>query len=296
MTVTGPEFPGGAVFPVPAAGLFLNGITEGHYTIVEQTGNGYTVIGVNTDDNAPVYVGGASSTSVDLTHNDIDTVTFYNRPNGSINAQKVAVTSANGGADQAAPNDDDGWIITVKSVECSYELSKPTDANGFASFTNLEICDDYVVSENPNNPSSPDFVPASPISVNGQTPVGQTITFLNRKSTTTPPCSVGCGNTVPTPTPTTADFDANRHANLHAYAGFDRPGREDPGPTEKPSETAVAGEKTPGPGNPTPVAPSTGNGLMGGTAAGMNLLLLLGGMLALASGLSFVAMGRKSRS
>jgi hypothetical protein len=298
VTVTGPQFPGGQQFNVPATGLFLDGIDEGVYTIQETLGVNYVVVGVETNDNAALFTGGASSTSVNLTNNDIDTVTFFNQPFGEIRVQKVAYTKHNNNADVLAPNDDDGWVITVSSVQCQFSDSKPTDASGVAVFTNLELCNDYVVSENPVNAASPGFQPGGPTQLTNQTPgpAGNplVVTFVNRLQTFDPPCAICNPGTTPTPTQTPATPTATPTTPSSTATPTNTPVAPTGTPTLTPT-AGIAGERTPGPGAPgqTPIAPSTGDGLMGGASGGMNLLLIIGGLLALTSGLSFVALGRK---
>jgi hypothetical protein len=66
-------------------------------------------------------------------------------------------------------------------------------------------------------------------------------------------------------------------------------------PTATPTGVStIAGEKTPGPGGPTPIAPSTGEGVFGGAVGGSNMLLILIGLAAIASGL-FVIGGARRR-
>src|SRR5690606_32252065 len=65
---------------------------------------------------------------------------------------KLTFSQHNGGALVPTPDDDDGWLITVSSVNCGINQTKPTDGNGHAAFDNLPICNDYVVSENLVNP------------------------------------------------------------------------------------------------------------------------------------------------
>lgn len=291
VTVTGPEFPGGQQFNVPndANGLVLAGLTEGSYTVVEAVSGAYAVVGVRTDENPLLAV--SNTAVVELKNNDEDVVTFYNQPLREIRVVKTAVTRHGNGPDVAAPNDDDGWLITVSSDECKYEDTKATDVNGVAVFTNLPACDDYVVSENPVNAGSPGFTPASAPSVSGVeaglpgTPA--VVNFVNRKQTYDPPCA-NCNSQTPTATPTTPPTSTPV------------PPTSTPVP---PTNTVVPPVKTEVPATPsvsivqgerTPIAPSTGaGGLMGGAGSGMNLVLIIGGLLALTSGLSFVALGRK---
>jgi hypothetical protein len=290
VTVQGPEFPGGQVFNVPAAGLHLDGILEGAYTITEGSQFSYTLVGVrNTFSGGGLVV--SSSTNVTLLDGTDYTVTFYNQPFGQIPVHKNAFTSHNGGPNVPAPQDDDGWTITVTSAQCGINQQAVTDSNGDALFTNLPLCTDYVVSEGLVNAGSPGFVPLSASQFTNITPNGVTLTFNNILRTNDPVCT-NCNPVVtPTATPTTPPPTATPTT----------PGQPTATPTTKPTEkptepvSTVSGEKTPGPGQPTPIAPSTGGGVMGGTAGGFNILLILAGLLALTSGLSFVALGRKHR-
>ena len=297
VTVTGPEFPGGQQFNVPnnAAGLVLAGLTEGNYTIVESTSGAYAVVGVVADDNGPVFSAGATQATVALANNDEDVVTFYNQPLREIRVIKTAVTRHGNGPDVAAPNDDDGWLITVSSVQCNYSQTIATDANGLAVFTNLPVCNDYVVREDTNNPSSPNFGPGGPVQFNNQTPglPGNplVLTFLNRKQTFDPPCT-NCNSVTPTPTPVTPTATPTTPTTTATPTNTPVPPTNTPTNTPTTPVSTVQGERTPGPGQ-TPIAPSTGDGLMGGTSGGMNLALIVAGLLALTSGLSFVALGRK---
>ncbi len=224
-----------------------------NYAVTEALPGGWTLTNVTID-------GAASALNVtkNVTIPDGTTrvVAFYNQPLGSLNVHKVAVTSHNAGPDVPAPNDDDGWTITVSSVACGINQSKQTDANGNASFTGLPLCTDYVVSENPVNAGSPGFNPVSPTSFSNQKPEGQTLTFTNRLATFDPPCQ-DCIQVTPTPTPT---FTPTATPTTPPTST----------PTTRPTEEATAGARTPG---PTPIAPSTGTGGSGG-AASMNLLLL----------------------
>ncbi len=288
VTVTGPEFPGGQVFNVPVGGLHLNGITEGAYTITEGSQFGYVLVGVRTTENGSLVA--STSTSVTVVDNQEDTVTFYNQPLGQIPVHKNAFTSHNGGPNVPAPNDDDGWTITLTSVDCGINQVQQTNANGDALFTNLPLCTDYVVKEGANNPLSPGFVPLTGDRFENITPNGVTLTFNNILRTQD--CVVNCGGTTPTPTPTVPTATPTVPTNTATPTNTPVP----PTNTVEPTKTAVVGgEKTPGPGQPTPIAPSTGGGMLGGTAGGFNLLLVIAGLLALTSGVSFLALGRKNR-
>ena len=81
------------------------------------------------------------------------------------------------------------------------------------------------------------------VSVSGQTPNGQTITFKNRKDTQDPPCD-NCRGITPTPTvPTTPTTPPTTVV----------PPTNTPVPPVIPPVTQVAGEKTPG-ASATPIA------------------------------------------
>ncbi|MCZ7577671.1 MAG: hypothetical protein M5U18_11745 [Dehalococcoidia bacterium] len=243
--------------------------------VSETTQAGYVVLGHTINGGS---LAGGSSTSVQVSE-ATTLVRFYNQPLGSLNVHKDAVTSHNGGPNVPAPQDDDGWSITVSSATCNFTDTKQTDASGNASFTNLPMCTDYVVSENPVNAASPGFAPISATSVSNQTPSGQTITFVNRRVTFDPPCQ-DCIQIIPTPTPTTVPPTAT-------------PTNTAVPPTATPTpEEATEGEKTPG---PTPIAPSTGTGGSGGSGS-MNILLLALGLAALSGGMSLAAAGRRRRN
>ncbi|NJD65536.1 MAG: hypothetical protein FIB00_09875 [Chloroflexi bacterium] len=243
--------------------------------VSETTQAGYVVLGHTITGGSLV---GGSSTNVQVSE-ATTLVRFYNQPFGSLKVHKDAVTSHNGGPNVPAPQDDDGWSITVSSATCNFTDTKQTDASGNASFTNLPMCTDYVVSENPVNAASPGFAPISATSVSNQTPSGQTITFVNRRVTFDPPCQ-DCIQIIPTPTPTTVPPTAT-------------PTNTAVPPTATPTpEEATEGEKTPG---PTPIAPSTGTGGSGGSGS-MNILLLALGLAALSGGMSLAAAGRRRRN
>jgi uncharacterized repeat protein (TIGR01451 family) len=290
--VVGPEFPGGADFQTDGNGnLLLPGIKTGTYTVTEASKAGYATVGVVTVDESPVFTA-SGSTSVSIAFEDTDVVTFYNQPRGQIRVHKVAINRHNGVPTESL-GDEDGWTITLTSATCGVSQQGVTDANGNVSFSNLPICSDYVVAENPNNPASPGFLPAGPVSVTGITP-GLTqplvITFTNEKATNDPPCPNCNTAQTPTPVPTSTPVPSTSTPvppiNTQVTSAS---------PTASPSTTAVAGEKTPGPGGPTPIAPSTGAGLLDKQVGGMNFMLVLLGLLAVSGGLLFVAVGRKSR-
>src|SRR5690606_35845700 len=116
-----------------------------------------------------------------------------------------------------------------------------------------------------------------------------TLTFVNRQLE-------GCTNIndcepvtfeTPTPTPTNTPVTPTNTPDP------DETPTEDPTATNTPEE-GVEGEKTPGPGGQaTPIAPDTGAGFGGSTSAGMNVLLIIAGLIAISGGLSFIALGRR---
>ncbi|MCC6961078.1 MAG: hypothetical protein IT301_14620, partial [Dehalococcoidia bacterium] len=178
VTIQGPEFPGGQVFNVPVAGLHLNGLTEGVYTITEGSQFSYVQVGVRNESTGNALVN-SNATSVNLPDGADWDVTFYNQPLGQIPVHKNAFTSHNGGPNVAAPNDDDGWTITLTSAACGINQQAVTDANGDALFTNLPLCTDYIVKEGASNASSPGFVPLTGDRFENITPNGVTLTFNN---------------------------------------------------------------------------------------------------------------------
>ncbi len=276
VTITGPEFPGGQDFAVTAGGLHLDGLTEGLYTISEATAAGWNVIGVRTTE-TPGLVASAT-TQVNLHNDDSGVVTFYNQPVGQIPVHKEAFRSHNGGQNLPAPQDDDGWTITLTSATCGVTRQAVTDNQGNALFSNLPLCTDYVVTEGSTNADSPGFVPLTAATFTNITPNGLTLTFNNVLRTNDPFEPV---TPVP-PTPPTA-------TPVPPTATVVPPTTE---PTQPPPPaTAIAGEKTPGPGQPTPIVPSTGNSATGG--AGGNAVFFAGALMVLAVVLGATALGRR---
>ncbi|WP_343395287.1 hypothetical protein [Candidatus Amarobacter glycogenicus] len=285
MTVSGPQFPAGQVFTTDASGqIILPGVLTGVYTVTEGAKAGYLPVGIVVDDDGPVFTPGPIS-FVSLAYSDVDTITFYNRPLGSIVVSKTAVTSRNGGPNIVSTDDDDGWTITVSSAACGINRQAVTDSAGKAVFTGLPLCSDYQVSEGPVNTNSPDFVPLTPATVSNVTPgrdVPAAVAFTNRKVVTDPPC-VNCG---PQPTPTSTAVPPTSTPVPPTSTAV---------PSTPTPKATTAGERTPGPGSPTPLAPSTGQGFFGGPVGGANLLLVLLGLAAIAGGLLFVGAGRRVR-
>ncbi len=294
MTINGPEIINEIVETSvvgPDAGvIFRGGLTTGDvYTVTEDVMAGYTVTNATVNG---VSQGAVTVAAAVIPQGGAAVIAFYNQPKGSINIHKEAQTRHNG-ITSPAPNDDDGWTITLDSEDCDINFVGQTDANGNLSFTGLPLCDDYVVSEAAPNASSPGFVIVSPAGGNftDQTPEGQTLTFLNRRVTNDPPCQ-DCRQETPTPTSTPTTPTATPTTPTTTVTP---PTNTPTDPTAVPSEptSIVEGEKTPGPGQ-TPIAPSAGSGLFGEGGSGFNLLLVLAGLVALTGGLSFLALGRRS--
>lgn len=286
VTVTGPEFPGGQAFVTGAGGqLVLPGIKTGAYTIVEGSQAGYQSVGVVTDDNGPAFTA-STSTGINLDYSDTDVVTFFNRPLGSILANKTTQLLVNGAVD-SHPQDRSGWRITVTSVACGVSQAKTTDSSGNALFTGLPLCSDYVVGEDLSAAPASGYTPVGPASVSGVTPGASTATrvnFINQRVVTF------CTNctTQPTPTPT-----ATATTPPHTPTATSTPSPTLPPPTVTPSPVSTtAGERTPGT-TPTPIAPSTGAGWTSGAVGGTNLLLVIAGLFAVTGGLIFLSLGRK---
>ena len=299
MTVSGADVNGS--FDTNASGVVdFAGLETGDvYNVSEEVRAGYTVTNTTVGINTHVSQGAVTATSATIPEGETVIVRFYNQPLREIRVVKVAYTRHNNGADVLAPTDDDGWIITVSSAQCQFSDSEPTDANGIAVFTNLPLCNDYVVSENPVNAGSPGFTPGGPVQHNNLTPgvIGDplVVTFVNRLQTFNPPC-INCNQVVVTPTPTPVTPTATPTGPTATPTNTPVPGTatNTPVPATTTQVTIVEGERTPGPGQ-TPIAPSAGAGFGGSTGGGMNLLLIAAGLLAFAMGFSAVALGSRRK-
>ncbi len=274
VTVTGPDFPRGQDFAVPASGLHLHGITEGLYTVSEATRTGWKVVGASTSDGPGLVV--SATVQVRVSSRGESTATFFNQPTGAIPVHKDALRSHNGGQATPAPDDDDGWTITVSSQACGVTQQAKTDNHGDAFFADLPLCTDYVVSEAEVNVDSPGFGPLTATRYTNITPNGVTLTFANILRTDEPTTPVVPAVTpepaTPTPVPPTVTPTST--------------------PTRPP--TGIAGERTPGPREPTPVAPGTGGGPWGG---GAHPAALIGAaiLMAIALGLAGIVVGARRR-
>jgi|GEM_PF-3075643 len=281
VTIVGPDPAVDGDHSLVGGTITFSGLTTGHvYTVTEDLPAGFVVTNATVDG----VSGGATITrSATIPNGGTTVIRFYNQPLDDIHVHKNAETVHNNGSPVAAPNDDDGWTITVDSAACNVHRVGQTDANGNVSFTGLPVCTDYVVAEVGPNAASPGFVqvaPAGPFT--NQRPDGQTLTFLNRRSTFDPPCQdcrqptiTPSPTSTPTATPTTPTATPTNTAVPNT-------------PTNTPV-TNIAGERTPG---QTPIAPSAGNAA-GSLGAGMNVLLLLAGLVALSGGFAVLALRRR---
>jgi hypothetical protein len=120
---------------------------------------------------------------------------------------------------------------------------------------------------------------------------GQTVvlTFVNIRNTDETPTPTPTPSETPTPTtPTTPTTSTPTTSTTTATQPPSIIETKTPEPTET---AATAGEKTPG--AQTPIAPSAGNGFIGGGTAGTGILLAILGIAALSAGATILAIGRK---
>ena len=274
--------PGGydETFNLTAAQMphLVGGLAPGNYTVSELTESGWVVIGLRVDNGALVPAATQATVAVDGALNVLRGVTFYNQPRVNIVVSKTIFNNAN----PAGANGGSGWTFTLNGCGIGPD-QKTTDASGTVSWTNLPpaVGCSYTVTETAKAGWVADQISKS----TSPDEPGETATlgFVNRQIE-------GCTNAnncrqpedpTPTNTPETPETPTNTP-------------EPDETPTEEPSETAIAGEKTPGPGDQaTPIAPDTGAGISGTTSAGMNVLLIIAGLIAISGGLSFIALGRK---
>ena len=237
---------------------------------------GYSVVPGN--DACPASAAGSASTATLTQANTLAKICVYNQaPRGSIEVTKTTVTSHNGATDQPAPQDDDGWKITLVSVACGVNTSGVTDNQGKVLFENLLLCNDYVVAEDLSAPGASDYVPVGASSVSGVTPAipATQVNFTNRKSTFDPPC-IGCVPFIfetPVPPPPT-------------------PVPPTPVPPT-PVIDVVLGEKTPDV-LATPIAPVTGNGGPTSTGGTFNIFFVLLGTAILGGGFALASASRRN--
>ena len=198
-----------------------------------------------------------------------------------------------------------GWTFTLNGCGIGPD-ARTTGASGSVAWNDLPpaVNCTYTVTET----AKPGWV-ADQISYNtSPNQPGQTanLTFINRAiegclnindCPSPPQCVVGQDPACTPPTVCVPGIDPECTDDPACVVGVDPACTDDPTlpttPDEDPSET-VAGERTPGPGQPTPIAPSTGAGFGGSMTAGFNLLLVLAGLIAISGGFSFIALGRRS--
>ena len=153
------------------------------------------------------------------------------------------------------PLDDGGWHINIKSASCQVNQTRDTVQGspvGTVTFTNLPICNDYVVKEDTN--SKPLYTPVGASVVTGVAPSGNTAVAFENARFFVPPCILNCGNDdTPTPTPTSTPPTSTPPAQTPTVTSTPDI------PTATPTDV-VLGEKTPG-AQVTPLAPSTGTGV-----------------------------------
>ncbi|NJD66747.1 MAG: VWA domain-containing protein [Chloroflexi bacterium] len=268
---------------VLGTGAFFLGIPDGTYTVCETAKTNWAVVGskYNATNQA-----GVCRTGVVVALDQTVVVNFYNQPRVNIEVNKTEISLA---TPSGAPGN--GWNFTLSGCGVG-PLSQATAANGKATFTDLPpaVGCSYTVTETVKSGWSA----INPVQVTAPATAGQT-SVLNFTNVKIEVC-INCTPTTTTPTPT-PETPTPEKPTPTATATPEKP--TDPTatpteePTEKPTEDIVSGEKTPGPGQ-TPLAPSAGNGLMGGGAGGVNMLMALVGLLALSLGSTILAIGRKS--
>ncbi len=264
-------------------GAFFLGIPDGTYTVCETAKTGWAVVGskYNATNQA-----GVCRTGVVVALDQTVVVNFYNQPRVNIEVNKTEISLA---TPSGAPGN--GWNFTLSGCGVG-PLSQATAANGKATFTDLPpaVGCSYTVTETVKSGWSA----INPVQVTAPATAGQTsvLNFTNVKIAVFTDCTPT--TTTPTPTPETPTPEKpTPTATATPEKPTDPTATPTEEPTEKPTEDIVSGEKTPGPGQ-TPLAPSAGNGLMGGGAGGVNMLMALVGLLALSLGSTILAIGRKS--
>jgi cell division septation protein DedD len=273
--------------------VFL-GLAAGTFTVSEAAQDGYTyagwALGTITGDTVTCP---ANPTSTDA--NALVTITnvnpqaaicFYNDPKVTVRVHKTlnVIGFTSHGA---------GWQFTISGCGITPQ-TKTTDANGIAKFTDLPpaIGCSYEVTETVQSGWTPQFVTQYAQPTRGGEVA--TLDFLNIR-VYDPPCvdpnDTRCTPPPPpsTPTPTATPTTPATPTNTPTATPTNTP---TPTPTNTPV-TTIAGERTPGPGqSPTPLAPATGYGF-GPSQGGMNLLLVVAGLISLSLGLGFLALGRR---
>lgn len=233
-----------------------------------------------TVDNGALTVGNVASLNYQGKN-----ATFHNKNQRGVGHVRVIKRTTLNGAPM--PAEDGGWHITVSSANCGYFSTQDTiqgQPYGYVSFTNLPVCNDYVVKEDPL--SKPGFTPVLP-AVHTNVVVSkndtQEIDFENNM-TFILPCLFGCTpptTQTPTPTPTTPTQPPSTTTPTTTTVP----------PTQVPptstSISVVLGEKT-------PLPPSTGSGVaMPENGQDFSYVLAAIGLGILAAG--FVTLGVAAR-
>lgn len=258
-------------------GAFFGGIPDGTYTVCETPKAGWAVVGskYNLVDQA-----GVCRTGVVANLDQTTVVKFYNQPRVNIEVNKTEISLATPAGGPGA-----GWSFTLTGCNITPQVAV-TGANGKATFSDLPpaVGCTYTVTETVKSGWSA----INPVQVTAPTAAGQTA-VLNFTNVKIEVCTNCVTIVTPTPTPPTPTATATPKPSETPTSPTATPET----PTQKPTEEATAGARTPGPGQ-TPIAPSTGNGLLGSGPAGVNMLLALVGLLAISLGTTILALGRKS--
>jgi hypothetical protein len=283
MTITGT---GGAatgfVASQPTGGsgsTVFAGIPDGTYQVCETAQANWAVIGSKY--NATTQAG-VCRTGVALGLAQTVNVDFYNQ--ARVNIQVIKQVQING-INVAGPN----WTFTLSGCGI-VPVPQTTDGTGVTTFSNLPpaVNCTYVVTET----LQAGYTAVTPSQNANPTAPGQTVvlTFVNIRNTdetptpTPTPSETPTTTTTPTTTPPTTTTTSTQPPLIETKT----PEPKTPEPTET---SLTAGEKTPGP--QTPIAPSAGNGFIGGGTAGTGILLAILGIAALSAGATILAIGRK---
>jgi hypothetical protein len=260
-----------------ADAAFFLGIPDGTYTVCETPKANWAVIGSKYN---LVNQAGVCRTGVVVNLDQTVVVNFYNQPRVNIEVNKTEISLA---TPSGAPGS--GWSFTLTGCGVG-PLLATTGANGKATFGDLPpaVGCSYTVTET----QQAGWSAINPVQVTAPTAAGQTsvLNFTNVKIEVCTTCI-----TIVTPTPTPEKPAPTPTATPEKPT--DPTATPTEKPAEKPTQDVVSGEKTPGPGQ-TPIAPSTGSGLMGSGPGGVNMLFALVGLLAISLGTTFLALGRKA--
>ncbi|MBE0609510.1 MAG: hypothetical protein IH609_09030 [Dehalococcoidia bacterium] len=272
---------------VAGTGAFFLGIPDGTYTVCETPKANWVVVGskYNATNQA-----GVCRTGVVVNLDQTVVVNFYNQPRVNIEVNKTEISLA---TPAGAPGN--GWSFTLTGCGITPQV-KATGVDGKATFTDLPpaVGCSYTVTETVIGGWSA----INPVQVTAPAAAGQTavLNFTNVKIEVCTDCFTIVTPTPtpekPTPTPTATPTDPSDPTATPTEKPKDEP-TEKPTKPDKPKDEDTAGEKTPGPGQ-TPIAPSTGTGLMGSGPGGVNMLFALVGLLAISLGSTILALGRKS--